>query len=145
MLTDYYKAVWNGTAIDLERFIENENLKQYIETKVQSQHDKYGHFNDKVKHIEIRDDWEAKFTDDEDGGFLYLSLPVAITKYHGGGYGEGTEFLIRNVNGKLVIVDWYTGGKDTYDFMVRGDNVTVDNPDIWNDSEWVKTLDNKID
>ena len=53
----------------------------------------------------------------------------AINKYHGGGYGEGTEFLIRNVDGKLVIVDWYTGGKDTYDFMVRGDNVNVDDPE----------------
>ena len=143
-LTGYYKAVWNGTAIDLERFIVNENLKQYMEKKVQLQHEKYGHFNDKVKNIEISDAWEAELTDDANGGFLYLHLPVAINKYQGG-YGEGTEFLVRNVDGKLVIVDWYTGGKDTYDFMVRGDHVTVDDPEIWNDDEWVKSLDNKID
>lgn len=41
---------------------------------------------------------------------------------------------------KLVIVDWYKGGKDTYDFMVRGDNVTFDDSEIRNDSEWVETL-----
>lgn len=144
VLNDYYKAVWNGTAIDLDRFIVNENLKQYIEKKVQLQHEKYGHFNDKVKNIEMNGAWEAELTDDEDGGFLYLHLPVAINKYQGG-YGEGTQFLVHNVDGKLVIVDWYTGGKDTYDFMVRGDNVTLDDPEIWNDSEWVKTLGEKTD
>ena len=47
VLTDYYKAVWNGTDIDLDVFIENDNLKQYIEKKVQSQHDKYGHLGSK--------------------------------------------------------------------------------------------------
>ena len=80
--------------------------------------------------------------DDVDGGYLYLHLPVHINKFTGG-YGEGTEFLVRNVNGKLVIVDWYTGGKDSYDFMVRGENLTIDNPNIWNDSEWVKKLNSK--
>ena len=98
-----------------------------------------------MKNVEIVGAWNAEITDDADGGYLYLHLPAAINQYHGGGYGEGTEFLVRNVDGKLVIVDWYTGGKDTYDFMVRGDNVTLDDPDIWNDSEWVKSLDNKID
>lgn len=144
LLNDYYRAVWNGTEIDLDVFIKNENLKQYIEKKVQSQHAKYGHLNSKVKDIQMNGSWDAELTDDADGGYLYLSLPVAINKYQGG-YREGAEFLVRNVDGKLVIVDWYTGGKDTYDYMVRGDNVTVDDPEIWNDDEWVKTLMSKTD
>ena len=117
------------------------NLKQYTQKKIQSQYDLYGNLNNKVKNIEIGD-WEVEYTDDADGGFLYLELPVHINKSVGG-YGEGTEFLVRNLNGKLVIVDWYTGAKDSYDFMVRGENLTIDNPNIWNDSEWVKNLDNK--
>lgn len=96
-----------------------------------------------MKDIEIGD-WEAKYTEDANGGFLYLHVPVMVNK-DVGGYGEDTEFLVRNVNGKLVIVDWYTGGKDTYDFMVRGENETIDNPDIWNDEEWVKKLDGVTD
>lgn len=48
---------------------------------------------------------------------------------------------MRNVNGKLVIADWYTGTKDGYDFMVRGANQTMNNPNIWMDREWVKNLD----
>ncbi|MCM3711544.1 hypothetical protein [Sporosarcina luteola] len=142
-LTDYYKAVWNGSAIDLDSFIENENLKQYINKKVQSEYDRYGGFNDPVKDVEIGD-WEAKNTEDANGGFLYLHVPVMVNK-DVGSYGEATEFLVRNVNGKLVIVDWYTGGKDTYDFIVRGENETIDNPDTWNDQEWVKKFDGSAD
>ena len=139
-LTDYYKAVWNGSDIELDTFIDNEYLKQYTQKKIQSQSDLYGE-NNQVKNIDIGA-WEVEYTDDADGGYLYLNLPVEINKFVGS-YGEGTEFLVRNVNGKLVIVDWYTGGKDSYDFMVRGENLTIDNPNIWNDSEWVKKLNSK--
>ncbi|MEK5036706.1 hypothetical protein [Sporosarcina sp. FSL K6-3457] len=140
-LTDYYKAVWNGSDIELDTFIDNDNLKQYTQKKIQSQYDLKGNLNSKVKNIEI-DAWEVEYTDDVDGDYLYLYLPVHIKKFTGG-YGESTEFLVQNVNGKLVIADWYTGGKDTYDFMVRGENITIDNPGIWNDSEWVEILTSK--
>lgn len=135
VLTDYYKSVWNGSDIKLDTFIDNEYLKQYTQKKIQSQYDVYVKHNltDKVQNIEMGV-WEAEYTDDVDGGFLYLKLPVQINKTVGS-YGEVTEFLVRNVNGKLIIVDWYTGTKDSYDFMVRGENLTIDNPDIWNDSE----------
>lgn len=130
-LTDYFKAVWNGSDIELDTFIDNENLKQYTQKKIQSQYDVYAQFNDKVQNVEIGA-WEVEYTDDVDGGFLYLKLPVEINKTVGS-RGEVTEFLVRNVNGKLVIVDWYTGTKDGYDFMVRGENLTIDNPNIWNE------------
>ena len=136
-LTDYYKAVWNGTEIDLDRYIGNENLKQFMETKLQTEYKKYGTLDSKVKELEIGD-WEAKFTEDENGGYLYVQVPVDIQKHYGGGYGEEIEFFIRNINGEMAIVDWYTGGKDTYDYLVRGYEQTIGNPAIWNDDEWVK-------
>lgn len=136
-LTDYYNAIWNGTEIDVSKFIVNENLKQYLETKIQSETNKYGTMDSKVKQLEI-DDWEVTFTDDEKGGYLYLKVPVSIQKHDGGGYGEGTEFFVRNVDGKLTIVDWYTGGKDTYDYLVRGYEQKISNPNVWNNHDWVK-------
>ncbi|MFD1781711.1 hypothetical protein ACFSFW_23990 [Fredinandcohnia salidurans] len=141
VLTDYYKAVWNGLDIELEPFIDNDNLKQYTQTKIQSQHDVKGNLNDNVKNIEIGV-WEGEYTDDADGGFLYLKVPVEVNKAQGS-YGEVTEFLVRNINGKLVIVDWYSSTKDGYDFLVRGENLTIDDPAIWNESKWVKNLHNK--
>jgi hypothetical protein len=140
-LTDYYKAVWNGSDIELDTFIDNEYLKQYTQKKIQSQNDLYGNFNNKVQNIDIGA-WEVEYSDDLDGGFLYFHLPVKINQTEGS-YGEGTEFLVRNVNGKLVIVDWYNGAKDSYDFLVRGENLTIDNPNIWNDSEWVEKLNSR--
>jgi len=144
-LTDYYKAIWNGSDIELDTFIDNESLKQYTQKKIQSQYDVYvkNNLTDEVQNIEIGA-WEVEYTDFVDGGFLYLKLPVHINMTVGS-YGEVTEFLVRNVNGKLVMVDWYTGAKDSYDFMVRGKNLTIDNPNIWNDSEWVKKVDSKTD
>lgn len=137
-LTDYYHAIWNGSDIQLDTFFKNDYLRQYTQNKIQTLYEKYGKFNDKIKNIEISN-WEAEYINDEKGGFLYLKLPSDIQKSIGG-YGEVTEFLVRNTNGKLVIVDWYTGSKDSYDFLVRGENIKMDNPDIWNDDEWVKSL-----
>ncbi|WP_054954737.1 hypothetical protein [Paenibacillus dakarensis] len=142
-LNDYYKAIWNGTDIELDTFIHNEYLKQYTQKKIQSQYDTYAQFNEKVQNIQIGT-WEAEYTDDVKGGVLYLKLPVEIINSVGS-RGEVTEFLVRNVNGKLVIVDWYTGTKDGYDFITRGENIAINNPDIWNDSEWVRELDGKTD
>ncbi|WP_313800835.1 hypothetical protein [Cytobacillus sp.] len=145
-LTDYYKAIWNGSEIELDTFIDNINLKKYTQKKIQSQYEvhlKNNLTNNLVKDIDIGA-WEMEYTDDLDGGFLYIKLPVQINKTVGS-YGEVTEFLVRNVNGKLVIVDWYTGTKDSYDFMERGINLTIDNPDIWNDREWVRGLNSTAD
>ncbi len=134
-LTDYYQAIWSGSDVELDRFIENENLKQYTQEKIRVQYQLYATHNvtDEVRNIEI-DDWEVEYRDDVDGGFLYLKLPVKINKTIGG-YSEPTEFLVRNVNGKLVIVDWYTCAKDSYDFIERGEYLTIDNPNVWNASE----------
>ncbi|MNJ38139.1 hypothetical protein D3C77_329800 [compost metagenome] len=145
-LTEYYKAVWNGSDIELDAFIDNEYLKQYTQKKIQSQYDVHAKYNltdDLVQDIEIGA-WEVEYNDAVDGGYLYLHLPVQINMTVGS-YGEVTEFLVRNLNGKLVIVDWYTGAKDSYDFMVRGENQTIDNSNIWSDSEWVKKLDRMAD
>ena len=144
-LTDYYKAVWSGSDIELDIFIDNDNLKQYTQKKIQSQYDVYvkNNVTSKVKNIEIGA-WEVKYMDDVDGDYLYLHLPVQVFK-NIGSFGEGTEFLVCNLNGKLVIVDWYNGGKDSYDFMVRGESLTIDNPNIWSDSEWAKKLDSIAD
>ncbi len=134
-LTDYYYAIRNGIDINLDTFIDNKNLKQYMQKKIEDEF----RVDSKVKTIEIVD-WEIVFSDDADGGYLYLMLPARIMFNYDGGFGEVHEFLVRNVNGKLVIVDWYNGGKDSYDFLVRGENETIDNPNIWNDQEWVNNL-----
>lgn len=80
-LTDYYKAVWNGTDIEWDTFIDNENLKQYTQKKIQSQYDVYAQFEDKVQNIKIGT-WEVEYTDDVDEGYLwrlnFMLNPIVI-------------------------------------------------------------------
>ncbi len=144
-MTDYYKAIWNDIEIDLSSYIQNENLKRYTEKKIQYQMELFQDYTDDpvesvVENREVK--WEVEFNEDEDGSFLYLHVPVDVKKQLGSS-GEATEFLVRNVNGKLVITDWYTGGKDSYDFLVRGENITVNDPNIWNNGDWVQQLEKK--
>ena len=134
-LTDYYFAIRNNIEIDLNILIDNENLKQYMQKKIQYENRGF----EKVKTIEMGE-WKIEYKEDADGSYLYLMLPAHIKFDYDGGFGEVHEFLVSNVNGKLVIADWYNGGKDSYDFQVRGENELIDNPDIWNEQEWVNNL-----
>lgn len=135
-LTEYYKAIWNGSDIELDRYIDNENLKQYTQKKISSQFNLFRKNNlthNQVTGVDISAGKVEHVREGED--FFYFKLEANVRK-DVGSFAEPTEFLVQNVNGKLVIVDWYTNTKDSYDSVVRGENQTIDNPDIWNGSEW---------
>ncbi|MFE6076908.1 hypothetical protein ACFVQB_20820 [Paenibacillus sp. NPDC057886] len=139
-LSEYYKAIWNGSDIDLDTYIDNENLKQYTQKKVSSQYDLF--LKNKLTYNQVTSvDIGARQVEyvGGDKSFFYLKLDARVHK-DVGNFAEPTEFLVQSLNGKLVIVDWYTSGKDSYDSTVRGENQTINNPDIWNNSEWVKKL-----
>jgi len=139
-LSGYYKAIWNGLEFDVSRYMDDPNLKQYSEKKIQSQYNLFRKNNltyNQVKEVRM----EAEKVDYIEGeqSFYYLKLNARITK-DVGNYAEPSEFLVQNRNGKIVIVDWYTSGKDSYDSMMRGENQVIDNPAIWKNSEWVNKL-----
>lgn len=140
VLSEYYKAIWNGSDIDLDTYIDNENLKQYMQKKITSQYDLFLK-NKLTNNMVIGTDIGARKVEyvGGDKSFFYLQLDARVKK-DVGIYTEPTEFLVQSLNGKLVIVDWYSNGKDSYDSSVRGENQTIDNPDIWNNSEWVKKI-----
>ncbi|MDN4599751.1 hypothetical protein P5G61_00810 [Paenibacillus sp. F6_3S_P_1C] len=139
-LSEYYKAIWNGSDIDLDTYIANENLKQYTQKKVASQYDLF--LKNKLTYNQVTSvDIGASQVDyvGGDKSFFYLKLNARVHKDIGN-FAEPTEFLVQSSNGKLVIVDWYTSSKDSYDSTVRGEIQTINNPDIWNNGEWVKKI-----
>lgn len=139
-LSGYYKAIWNGSDIDLDTYIDDENLKQYTQKKVSSQYNLF--LKNKLTYNQVTGvDIDARQVEyvGEDKSFFYLKLDARVHKDIGN-FAETTEFLVQNLNGKLVIVDWYTSSKDSYDSTVRGEIQTINNPDIWNNSEWVNTI-----
>ena len=131
-LTAYYKAIWNGSDFDVNTYFDNDNLKQYMQTKINSQHELFlqNALTDNIV-TGLKTNVEKTELYDE-GDFLYLKINAEVIK-DVGSYAEPTEFLIQNSRGNLVIVDWYTGGKDSYDSMIRGEDLVIDNPEIWND------------
>lgn len=139
-LSEYYKAIWNGSDIDLDTYIANENLKQYTQKKVASQYDLF--LKNKLTYNQVTSvDIGARQVDyvGGDKSFFYLKLDANVHKDIGN-FAEPTEFLVQSLNGKLVIVDWYTNSKDSYDSTVRGENEAINNPDIWNNGEWVRKI-----
>ncbi|MHA7582266.1 hypothetical protein ACX12E_18040 [Paenibacillus vandeheii] len=139
-LSEYYKAIWNGSDIDLDTYIANENLKQYTQKKVASQYDLF--LKNKLTYNQVTNvDIGARQVDyvGGDKSFFYLKLDASVHKDIGN-FAEPTEFLVQSLNGKLVIVDWYTNSKDSYDSTVRGENEAINNPDIWNNGEWVRKI-----
>lgn len=143
-LSEYYKAIWNGTEMDLDAYIDNANLKQYMQKKIAAQYDLF-HKNNLTDDLVISVDVGARTADYVEGesSFFYLLLDVRINK-EVGSYGEPTVFLVQNLNGKLVLADWYTNAKDSYDSIARGEKQTIDNPEIWNDEDWIKTLNTSM-
>lgn len=139
-LADYYKAIWNGSEIDLDAYIENKNLNHYMKKKIAAQYDlflKNNLVDNLVTDVDIGVS-KAEYAGG-DKSYVYLKLDARVQK-DVGSYAEPTEFLVQRSNGKAVIADWYASGKDSYDSIVRGDGQTIDNPDIWNDSEWIEKL-----
>ncbi|MGR6544817.1 hypothetical protein [Paenibacillus tundrae] len=139
-LTAYYKAVWNGSDFDVNTYFDNDNLKQYMQTKIASQHElflKNNLMDNTVTGLKTSVE-KTEFHVEDD--FLYLKIDAEVMK-DVGSFAEPTEFLIQNSRGNLVIVDWYTSGKDCYDSIVRGEDLVIDNPEIWNEGEWVEDLE----
>ncbi len=139
-LSGYYKSIWNGIQMDVSKYIDNQNLRQYTEKKITSQHNLFLKNNltsNQIKEIKIGAE-KVDYVEGQNNSF-YLKLNARITK-EVGTYAEPTEFLVQNLNGKLVIVDWYTSGKDSYDSTIRGGNQNINNPYIWNEREWVDKI-----
>ncbi|SCX84517.1 hypothetical protein SAMN05720606_101206 [Paenibacillus polysaccharolyticus] len=140
VLSGYYKAIWNGLEFDVSRYIDNPNLKLYTEKKIRSQYNLFRKNNltyNQVREVKM----EAEKVDYIEGeqSFYYLKMNARIIK-DVGEYAESTEFLVQDLKGKVVIVDWYTSGKDSYDSIMRGESQVINNPAIWENSERVDKL-----
>ncbi|MCZ1268284.1 hypothetical protein, partial [Paenibacillus tundrae] len=80
-LSGYYKAIWNGSEIDLDTYIDNENLKQYTQKKVSSQYDLF--LKNKFTYNQVTGvDIDARQVEyfGGDKSFFYLKLDARVHK-----------------------------------------------------------------
>ena len=135
-LEEFYFATTGRETMNLEPYIDNANFKRYIlqkiETGSKASINRVKKLNFGLKDIE----WHLN------EGYAFIDM-IASVKQDVGGFGELHQFIISNREGKLSISDWYSksaGNASYLDGIVRGDISKIDDPNIWNDKEWVDDI-----
>ena len=74
-------------------------------------------------------------------------IRIAATRFlsYGGEMQSTAKFLVKNENGVLKIVDWFDERIDSIDIAVMGEDRELSAPDVWEDEEWVKQINSKLD
>jgi hypothetical protein len=133
LMRDSYAAKKKSVAVDLTQYIIDPNLLKYSEFKLKQEA-----YNQIITHVDI-----SIAKEEAHDTYLYLKLAAKVYNDVGGYSGETMEFVVKNVNGRLVVADWGAlggpGGKSFFDFMHRR-QWPVTNPTIWEDPAKVKTL-----
>jgi len=139
-LGEYYSAIWNGEPMRLSNYITNKNLQNYMQTKINTLYSE--NVDHQITHAVDIDVYDYTITLMEDGQGEYFIVELFADIISGTrSYGDETHMLLRKLNNQFVIVDWYNTAKDSYDFIVRGENENVFNASLWDDIDWVNSLD----
>ena len=133
LMRDSYAAKKKSVSVDLTRYIIDPNLLKYSEFKLKQEA-----YNQIITHVDV-----SIAKEEVHDTYLYLKLAARVYNDIGGHDGETMEFVVKNVNGRLVVTDWGAlggpGGKSFFDFMHRR-QWPVTNPTIWEDPAKVKAL-----
>ncbi len=133
-LNDYYLQKAGISKIDFSKFIVNENLLKYSNKRISDETHKYD-----IQEVTIGIS-EANFIQNEK--CFYISYVAVAKDSNVGSFSEVVELLVSNINGKLVISDWYIAhgsGSSSFDQRCRP-NATIDSPGIWDDQDYVKSI-----
>lgn len=131
----FINAVKHDGNADFSTLIESPILREYMQYRVDNHI--YGYDNSNHRFFIM----EVDFNDD------YVFIKGVLTTYSGdsSSSAEGiTYFLIKNINGKLVIVDWYWDVRDSPDITLRDEFSIENNLDYWEEPEKYTELLEKI-
>lgn len=132
-LNDYYTTISNENEMDPTKYIENENLLFYTHKVIERSTLISTSKLQKATFGLIDIQWH------EEQQYVFLDLSAVILMDYGGGYGESHQFLVKNQDNKLIIVDWYSPGKAgsaIFD-LYRKQRGIINDPTIWENVEWV--------
>ena len=118
------------------KYITNENLLKYSNKKVLEE----GRNLD-INEISIGLGKSQLHNLNNEEGFYYLLYSIVVKQGENSGFSEGVIVLIKNVNGRLVIADWYIphGTVSYFDDKVRP-TATMNSPEIWDNQEFVNKI-----
>lgn len=141
-ISEYQSARENKGKMDFSKYVENESLISYLETKLAS-------FYFFPLEYEVNQTGLFEFAVQQanatgfDGDRLYLH--IVYGNFTGGSGSSSTaKFIVKNSGGRLVIAEWYDHGKDTFDTLCRGHLDIKENNIYWEEPEMVNTIQEKI-
>ena len=138
-LSDYYSHKAGYSAINFKKYIINDNLLKYSNKRVLVEN-----YVLDIKEISIGLE-EAHFIPDENS--YYLEYNVVALDNNIGSFAEKVELFITNLNGNLVISDWYMphgSGSSSFDEKFRP-NELIRSPRMWDDKNYVNDIFEKIE
>lgn len=132
-LGEYYDACYLLTDANLEEYVANDDLVEYLNAKIAlSEH---RHIRSGVTYEYSENTFELISWNVYDDA-IYLFVATNISQQYKEtdkltGIGEGTDLVFQRVNGKLKITEWYS--EDFLDHVSREENVDIE-----------QTLENRI-
>lgn len=125
--TEFVQAVKQHREADFSQYIDNFRLREYMQYRVNNHVYGYSYSDSHKLLIE-----EIKFYDD----YVFVNGILAKRSAPDSTSLEGnTYFLVRNIGGKISIVDWYWDSEDSPDVIFRDGFSIENNLTYWDDSE----------
>lgn len=135
--TEFVQAVRQNREADFSRYIDNVHLQEYMQYRVNNHAYSYSYDDSHKLLLE-----EVKFYDD----YAFVNGILAKKSSSDSIALEGnTYFLVKNIDGKASIVDWYWDSEDSPDTLFRGSFSIKNNLTFWDDSEKYSKVLEKID
>lgn len=123
---EFARAVKDNDEADFALYIDNENLLKYMQYRVKNYPFSYNEaaiFKPMVT--------EVRFNDD----YVLVNVQTGVIENPGFSMQGINHFLIRNLNGRLYIADWYWDDMDSPDTELRGEFSEEDNLTYWEKPE----------
>jgi hypothetical protein len=137
----YTGAVTEQETVSFENYISNANLLKFTDKMLELTQKQELNGASSVNFGLDNEFKEGEFKK-LDKNLYYLSLPFSNE-----GSGMTCKLLVQSSNKSLKIVDLYFGYKDGVDTFTTGHPAErkVDNPQIWDDQEWVDGVFEKLE
>ena len=127
--------------VSFEKYISNKNLLKFTDEMLKLTQRQELQGDNAINYGLENEFGQAKLQHIGDN-ICYLELPFLFA-----GSGMTCRMLITSENKSLKLVDLYFGNKDGVDTFATGHSAVrkVDNPDLWNDEEWVRDVFDKLE
>ena len=133
---EFVRAVTEHNKADFSPYINNENLKEYMQYRVDNHI--YSYDETSIYKLMIT---EVKFHDEY---VLISGITGAVEEPNSSSLQGINYFLIKNVDGRLYIADWYWDHMDSPDITLRGEFSEKNNLTYWDNPEKYGSILKKI-